>query len=121
MKDFMTEGLTTRKTWEVNAQRLSQQQIGVGAVAANGLRRGLTDGEVLDLVRAEFPHGKTTEKTVACYRKWLRSVDETVPTQKDAERRRDALRRAQGYVVESTRKTVRRRLPGRLTMASVWD
>lgn len=117
MKDLVTEARIAGTKRALNAQRLSQQRTGVGAVTADGLRRGLANREVLDLVRSEFPGAKTTENSIASYRAWLRSVGEPVLTQAEAERRRVALRWAQGYVVDSARPPVRKRLPGRIALS----
>jgi hypothetical protein len=118
MRDFVDEGRIAGRRMALNAERLAKQTTGIGATAADGLRRGLTDGEVLDLVLAAHPGAKTTWRSVVCYRAWLRSVGEPVPTSAEAERRRDALRRAQGFVVvDPARPSVRRRLPGRIALS----
>jgi hypothetical protein len=62
----------------------------IGDEAEKQIRRGLTNREVLEQVRAKFPHGATSLESVAWYRSRLRRSGEDVPTDREAKAKRDA-------------------------------
>jgi hypothetical protein len=62
----------------------------IGDAAEDAIRRGRTNREVLELVRAKFPHGATSLESVAWYRSRLRRNGEDVPTDREAKAKRDA-------------------------------
>lgn len=52
----------------------------IGKAAREAIARGKTNAQVLDLVRAKFPHAQTTPASVAWYRSQMRRTDPRVPT-----------------------------------------
>lgn len=66
----------------------------IGEVAEGAIRKGLTNAEVLERVRATFPGAQTSPASVAWYRARLRKAGEDVPT--DIEARRDRAARTAG-------------------------
>lgn len=60
----------------------------IGKVATDAIADGRTNAEVLDLVRARFPHARTTPSSVAWYRSQMRRDDPSVPTDAQARHER---------------------------------
>ena len=54
----------------------------VRSVAEAAIREGLTNGEALERVLAEFPHARTTTEAISQYRRMMRSAGEDVPKRK---------------------------------------
>lgn len=62
----------------------------IASVAEEALRRGLTNQEVLALVRERFPEAGTSSASIASYRARLRRDGEDVPTSAEAKAARSA-------------------------------
>lgn len=65
----------------------------IGKVAREAIGKGRTNEEVLDLVRARFPHARTTPASVAWYRSQMRREDPGVPTDAQARHEREGKRK----------------------------
>lgn len=76
------------------AERLSEQQQGIGEVAARTIRDGMTNAAVLDEIRRAYPLAKTSVASLSWYRVALRSVGEVVPTGRALRPLADRVRRA---------------------------
>jgi predicted transcriptional regulator len=74
----------------INAFLLRQHWGGtIGKAAEEAIKRGLTNREVLELVKSKFPHAATTLDSIAWYRSQLRKIPDTsVPTDREAKARR---------------------------------
>lgn len=73
----------------INAFLLGQHWEGtIGEEAEKAIRRGLTNREALDLVKAKFPHGVTTLDSIAWYRARLRKRGEAITTDREARAKR---------------------------------
>ena len=53
---------------------------GVGTVAMEAIRDGLTNEQALEAVKAEFPDAKTSLSSVNWYRNKMRQDDKSIPT-----------------------------------------
>ena len=63
-------------------------RIKVGDIAKAGIRNGLTNEQVVELVKKEIPVAKTTIGCIAWYRNDMKKKGEKVPVPKDVEKRR---------------------------------
>jgi Ribbon-helix-helix protein, copG family len=74
----------------INAYLLKQHWGGtIGNSAEEAIKRGLTNREVLELVKSKFPHAATTLDSIAWYRSQLRKLpDSAVQTDREAKARR---------------------------------
>lgn len=59
----------------------------IGSLAMAEIRKGLTNDQVLERVRAKFPHAQTSRESVAWYRSRMRREDPTIPTDREAQSR----------------------------------
>lgn len=89
----MGAGLSDAAREAIRAYLLGQHWQGtIGEEAEKAIRRGLTNREALDLVRAKFPHAATSLDSIAWYRSRLRKSgmpeDADVVTDREARARR---------------------------------
>jgi metal-responsive CopG/Arc/MetJ family transcriptional regulator len=56
----------------------------IGEVAREAIRAGKTNADVLEMVRAKFPHARTTLASIAWYRSQMRREDPEVFTDAQA-------------------------------------
>lgn len=61
----------------------------IGETAEKALKRGLTNEEVLEHVRAKFPDARTSDASIRWYRMKVRKKDSSVPTQARAKQMRE--------------------------------
>lgn len=86
-------GLSDAAREVINYYLLGQHWQGtIGEEAEKAIRRGLTNREALELVRAKFPHGATSIDSIAWYRSRLRKSadpnDANIPTDREARAKR---------------------------------
>jgi hypothetical protein len=67
----------------------------IGDEAEKAIRRGLTNREALELVKAKFPHAATSIDSIAWYRSRMRNSrkaeDSGIPTDREARAKRDSV------------------------------
>ena len=61
------------------------EKFGIGEVAMRAIRAGMTNGQALSAVMAEFPGARTTLQNIRWYRSKLRSDGEDIPSNSDVE------------------------------------
>lgn len=60
---------------------------GVGTVAMEAIKAGMTNEEALEAVKKEFPDAKTSISSINWYRNNMRKTDKTIPTSRDLKKK----------------------------------
>ena len=68
----------------LNTYLFSERWPKIGAFAEQQLRKGKTNAEALEAVRAKFPGSATSLGSISWYRSKLRRTDASVPTDRQA-------------------------------------
>ena len=82
--------------FEYKAEMLVKQRGGIGALAKAAIRDGMTNDEVVEVVRRRFPAASTTLRCANWYRQALLRMGEEVPRDRDL----SGMRRALGIAAE---------------------